>query len=72
MNKSQNQNVFLTFSQPLNASVIDFWVFLPTEMTDFLPFYLLEQVKSLPFQNPEAWKKYPFRAEPPLPYHCRE
>ena len=41
-------------------------------MTDFLPFYLLEQVKSLPFQNPEAWKRCPFRAEPPLPSHCRE
>ena len=72
MNKSQNQNVFLTFSQPLNASVSHFWVFLLSEMTDFLPFYLLEQVKSLPFKKPEAWKKCPFRGEPFLSCHCRE
>ena len=54
MNKSQNRNVFLTFSQPLNASISHFLVFLPTEMTDSLPFYLLEQVKSLALKKPEA------------------
>ena len=49
MNKSQNHNVFLTFSQPQNASVLPFDPFYWPKWHISLPFNILQQVKSLLF-----------------------
>ena len=54
MNKSQNQKVFSTTSQPSKSS-----------SSPFGPFYRPKWLISLPFQIPETWKWYPLRAEPP-------
>ena len=54
MNKSQNQKVFSTTSQPSKSS-----------FSPFGPFYRPKWLISLPFQIPETWKWYPLRAEPP-------
>ena len=49
LNKSQNQNVLLTFSQPQNASVIPCDPFCWRKWHIFRPFDILQQVKSLLF-----------------------
>ena len=50
LNKSQNQNVSLTFSQPQNASVLPFDPFYWPKWHISLPFDILQQVKSLLFR----------------------
>ena len=63
MNKSQNQNVFSTLSQPQNTIVSHFRSFYRPKWQISLPFRILQLVKSLPYHIPEAWKRYPFRKE---------
>ena len=59
MNKSQNQNVFLTFSQPLNATVSHFWVFLPTWSLELSDGSLGIQQKSRKYRKYRKYRKVP-------------
>ena len=61
MNKSQNENVFVTFfSHKLH--VLDLLSsFYGPEWQIFLPCHILQQAKSLPLWYTKASKRYPFR-----------
>ena len=74
MNKSQNQNIFLSLSQPEGASVGPFGPYNKLKWQISIAFHILKLVKSLPFQDhiPEALTRYPFWAAPPWIGYYRE
>ena len=61
MNKSQNENVFVTFFSH-KMHVLDLLSsFYRPEWQIFLPCHILQQAKSLPLWYTKASKRYPFR-----------
>ena len=64
MNKSLNQEVFLSFQQAQDASVS-----LLSPFADWFDIYILTSTSEIPtisYSAPEAWKRYPFGRSLPV------